>query len=464
LLSGKPIDLTHSMKAEKLEALSRQLGVEPGFEDNWGVQRVASKAALTAIVNALDSDSPAQGEDDLSGESQAASEKIADGVIVVQCGTTHTIALPQLASQQLLSTIQLRWQLKAEATSNTDHKFSEQIVSGLVVALTPDNASASAEAAQDSRRLEISVSEEMLVGYHSLILSFSQGEQIVIEQSLQLIVVPRAAWMPASSAPSLGITLQLYSLRSDSNWGIGDFGDLKNMCSIAASFGVDAVGVNPLHLLYTAHPERCSPYSPSSRCLLNPVYIDVTQVPGVELSERYLTLTGSDDFKQSLADLQKAELIDYVAVYKLKLAALYAVFLDFYTSESSDGLKKSQKVSSEVSTAQAAFDNFIDKADSALLLHARFAAFDQHFSETQGLLEWNQWPLEYQSVDSPDSELLAVELASSIRFQLFLEWQATTQLDDVTEHCHAQGMVYTRKDYILVLHLMSWGRLVRIGV
>ena len=67
---------------------------------------------------------------------------------------------------------------------------------------------------------------------------------------------------------------QLYSaLRSAANWGIGDFGDLRQMIAETARRRV--CRLNPLHALFPAAPESASPYSPSSRRWLNILYIDV---------------------------------------------------------------------------------------------------------------------------------------------------------------------------------------------
>ncbi|WP_244285043.1 4-alpha-glucanotransferase [Neisseria subflava] len=66
--------------------------------------------------------------------------------------------------------------------------------------------------------------------------------------------------------------MHLYSLRSERNWGIGDFTDLLNLMKYAAEKKLDFVGINPLHALFTSKPAFASPYSPSSREWLNPIY------------------------------------------------------------------------------------------------------------------------------------------------------------------------------------------------
>ena len=44
-----------------------------------------------------------------------------------------------------------------------------------------------------------------------------------------------------------GFMTQLYGLRSQRNWGIGDFTDLRDLVGIAARLGAAVVGVSPLH-------------------------------------------------------------------------------------------------------------------------------------------------------------------------------------------------------------------------
>jgi 4-alpha-glucanotransferase len=97
-----------------------------------------------------------------------------------------------------------------------------------------------------------------------------------------------------------GFALQLYGLRSARNWGIGDFGDLRRVVEIAAKLGAGVVGVNPLHAA------SLSPYSPSSRHALNPLYISLDAAGPRKLRD--------------------TELVDYGAVRQAKYTAFEKLY------------------------------------------------------------------------------------------------------------------------------------------
>src|SRR5207237_4157584 len=89
------------------------------------------------------------------------------------------------------------------------------------------------------------------------------------------------AYQGASDAPrrSWALAAQLYGVRSQRNWGHGDFTDLAGLIDLAADLGAAGVGLNPLHALFDDRAEEASPYFPSSRFFLNPLYIDVEAIP-----------------------------------------------------------------------------------------------------------------------------------------------------------------------------------------
>ncbi|MBA8830701.1 hypothetical protein M2311_004849 [Rhizobium leguminosarum] len=116
-----------------------------------------------------------------------------------------------------------------------------------------------------------------------------------------------------SSTRVWGVSLQLYELRSGRNWGIGDFEDLADMADLLGSLGGDFIGLTPLHAPFLADPERCSPYEPSNRQHLNPLYIAVDRLPGFACSP---------ELERQLARLRQTDLVDYAGVAQIKLRVL----------------------------------------------------------------------------------------------------------------------------------------------
>jgi 4-alpha-glucanotransferase len=127
--------------------------------------------------------------------------------------------------------------------------------------------------------------------------------------------------------------VQLYTLRSEKNWGIGDFGDLRAMLPEIARRGGSFIGLNPIHALYPANPESASPYSPSSRRWLNVIYIDVNAVDDFQRSEEAQAWWQSAATQQALQAARQTDDVDYTAVTTLKMTALRMAWKRFSRRE-----------------------------------------------------------------------------------------------------------------------------------
>jgi 4-alpha-glucanotransferase len=212
-----------------------------------------------------------------------------------------------------------------------------------------------------------------------------------------------------------GITCQLYSLRSARNQGIGDFEDLALLAEQAAAAGADFVGVNPLHALFLADPSRCSPYSPSSRRFLNPLYIAVDRLPQAA--------AGLDPAR--IEALRDTELVDYVEVARHKRSALEQAYRAF--------LSGGQE---EVS----AFEEFCDSRGSALLSFALYEALSDDMVRGGHPAVWHGWPEAYRGLNSDEVRRFAQEHAERVGFHMWLQWIAERQLRSAQQRALAAGM------------------------
>ncbi|TCQ02338.1 4-alpha-glucanotransferase [Rhizobium sp. PP-F2F-G36] len=231
--------------------------------------------------------------------------------------------------------------------------------------------------------------------------------------------------LPASYLPPFlgktrvwGVTLEPYALRSSRNWGIGDFQDLCDIARVFGPLGADFIGLTPLHAPFLADPDRCSPYEPSSRQRLNPLYIAVDRVPGYE---------PHPDVERKAAELRETTLVDYVGVCSLKLEALRNIWA---------GWTPEQNGSSNPEN----FETFITREGAPLRLHALFEALSFKMS-AQGLgAGWHAWPESFKDPESPDVAAFTETHEDEIRFHMWLQWLAHGQLDAASKAAKSAGM------------------------
>jgi 4-alpha-glucanotransferase len=251
----------------------------------------------------------------------------------------------------------------------------------------------------------IVLAERLPLGYHVL---------TVREAALRLIVVPVEAWLPPALERGSGIwgfALQLYSLRRAQDWGIGDFGALRDFVAAARDASAQAVGLNPLHAPNIADPHAHSPYDPASRLWLNPLYIDVEAVEDFRESMRAQTAA------QLLRPPATGALVDYEAVTTGKLGVLELCYDWFRTYHRDDERARS-------------FERFVADGGLALRNYAVFCAVAEHVrAETGTRGGWTVWPEPYRERGGEAVRAFEREHAERILFHAYLQWLADAQLE-----------------------------------
>jgi 4-alpha-glucanotransferase len=212
---------------------------------------------------------------------------------------------------------------------------------------------------------------------------------------------------------------------------MGDFGDLKSLVKKSAEQGASAIGLNPLHPLYQNNPAHRSPYSPTSRCFLNSLYIDVTQIPNFETCQDAQQRFNSDEFQAKVTFARNTELIDYPAVADVKYEIIELLFEDFLTNNKGK----------QVSSAYQEFLNFKLKQGDDLLLLTTFDALYEHFRKTDfNAYGWKMWPNEFQTPHSKEVSEFQKNHSKRINYFAFLQWLAHRQLSDVASTAQTDGM------------------------
>ncbi|WP_342639424.1 4-alpha-glucanotransferase [Vibrio metschnikovii] len=267
-------------------------------------------------------------------------------------------------------------------------------------------------------------------GYHTLLVTRKRRKA---PYTMTLIIAPRACYkQPAllQGKKLWGPSIQLYTLRTQHNWGMGDFGDLKQLVADIASRGGDFVGLNPIHSLFPANPEGASPYSPSSRRWLNILYIDVSSVPEFALSAEAQQQVGSQDFQQRLQKVRETHWVNYTEVAELKMSVLPLLFNEF----------KRRHLDNNTDRARA-FLAFVEQGGESLVHQAAFDALhtDLHAQDNQ-VWGWPVFPEKYRHFDNAAVQKYIEEHRERVHLYMYLQWVADTQINEVQALADEKGM------------------------
>lgn len=224
-------------------------------------------------------------------------------------------------------------------------------------------------------------------------------------------------WMETGRA--WGVTCQLYGLRSRRNHGIGDFEDLAALGERVARDGGDFIGINPVHALFTAEPDRSSPFSPSNRRFLNPLYIALDAIPGIETPPH----VDAAALKRARAGTH----LDYNVVATLKMGVLRTLW------RNAGGPPGGRN-------AMADFEAFLAAGGEALRRHTIFETLSHHFAASGHGSGWHDWPKPYQDAGSEAVARFAEAHDTEVCFHLWLQWVADVQLGRAHERACAAGM------------------------
>jgi 4-alpha-glucanotransferase len=275
----------------------------------------------------------------------------------------------------------------------------------------------------------IDIPLQLPLGYHTLSLVIDNDELA----NMRLIIAPQSCYKPSTLTQGQkvwGLSVQLYCLRSDTNWGVGDFSDLSFLLDKLAKQGAHFVGLNPIHALYPANADACSPYGPSSRRWLNFIYIDVTALDGYQQPATQ-AVVNTPEFQTKLHQARSTDLVDYAAVTELKLSALDKVF----EYQNSQYLSKNTKLNK-------AFKAFVAEGGDSLQTLAVYDALQESLAaQDKPSWGWPVFPKELSDFHNPSVKIFVKKHAKRVKFFLWLQWQAALQLELANQVAQKNNML-----------------------
>ena len=278
-----------------------------------------------------------------------------------------------------------------------------------------------------SRRLALAMPAVPPLGYHDLYVSFDvagAGEHIIGRQ--RLIVVPSRCTPPEvrlKGRRGFGITTNLYTIRSEANWGAGDIGDVKSIADWLGRRGGSFVGMNPLHALRNADYD-VSPYSPISRLFRNPLYLRVEDIPEFALDARAREHAASPEVRAELAELRSAAMLDYARVMSLRTPVLESLHRTFVQHEAVQATERGH-----------AYVAYVAQENPQLTQFATFMAI----SEREGP-DARHWPAELRDASGEPVATLARALAERVDYHRWLQFELDRQLGSAETHAAHAGL------------------------
>ena len=383
-----------------LRALADYCRIESEFRDARGEIQRASPDTLRAVLSAMSVDGSSE---DRARESLAELRRRewAD-ILPPICVCNLAQGVPRVDITLPESEQSVRWSLQLESG---EVRQGAAKLNGLGLL----ERRADGGAVMERRSLQLP--RDLPPGYHRLTVNDeSPGATLVIS--------PGRCFIPDSIEEGRklwGISVQLYTVRSRQNWGIGDFEDLEELVQLMRGCGGDVIGLNPLHALFLDRPGQASPYSPLSRLLLNPLYLDVTAVPEyVDSREAHHTVQGAA-FQERLAQCRHSDKVDYQAVTLLKRIVLQELFRTFHDRATS--------------ARREAFRAFRESRPRSFELACVFQALREWLvTNDPAMADPARWPERFRNADADGIAGFRQEQADRIEEMLWLQWIADEQL------------------------------------
>ncbi|ASC58636.1 4-alpha-glucanotransferase [Vibrio vulnificus] len=394
-----------------LKKVAEMARLADSYVSAWGDEALVSEETLRRLLNSLGYDTSSDEKLLASAEKKLKKDVLAP-VLVLRDGDPVEVEL-NLGTSARES--EFNWRLETEQGEVLEGYLQSQIVR---------------DERAEGGPLVFALPKDLAWGYHKLYVSRKRRKA---PYEMALIITPRACFKQDSlelNKKLWGPSIQLYTLRTQHNWGIGDFGDLKLLVSDIASRGGDFIGLNPIHSLFPANPEGASPYSPSSRRWLNILYIDVSSVPEFALSAEAQQKVGSAEFQQRLQKARESHWVNYTEVAELKMSVLPLLFAEFKTRH----LDKN-------SDRGRAFLEFVEEGGDSLVHQAAFDALhaDLH-AQDSNVWGWPVFPEQYRRFDSAATQKFIKDNQEKVHLYMYLQWIADGQIKEAQALAEEKGM------------------------
>lgn len=395
----------HSPVEALVEELARMHGILPEYWDIFGTRHITTTDTKKSVLEAMHVK---------TGTEQEIAEEIAAARARMQQRVLPPVAVCSVNKQPLVISAHF------PATAGVLHS---QLLRGELtdengltaeVALRPGPLPVHEELELEGRsivRTEIALDHVLEKGYYTFRLTAS-GDAASFSAEMRLIVTPDSCYLPreAGRERSWGLSVNLYALRSQRNWGVGDLGDLPLLLDAVKGFCCGCIGLSPLHCIPNSRPYGLSPYSPISRLYRNMLYISVDHVDEVH------ELPSDPEREIAVRGLREKPFVDYEGVAAIKDSVLRDAFAIFYHEHYDADTGRSRD-----------FRAYLEQEGEPLQLFATFMALRERFLR-ESKYSWQEWPEDFRNPDSDAVVAFRRTNEKDVLYWAYLQWILDRQL------------------------------------
>ena len=223
---------------------------------------------------------------------------------------------------------------------------------------------------------------------------------------------------PIYNVRCAGTLVPVFSLRSKTSFGVGDFGDLKKMINWVAATKQRVLQLLPVNDTTTTHTWTDSyPYSCISIFALHPQYADLSSLPQIEDIDR------RNEFEELRKELNALPQIDYERVNNAKNEYLHILF--------------EQEGKAVMATAE--FKKFFTDAARWLVPYAQYCTLREKY----GTADFSKWP-DHNSFDDADRAALTSPHTAAYKdtaYYYYVQFILNRQMAEAHDYARAHGVI-----------------------
>jgi 4-alpha-glucanotransferase len=254
------------------------------------------------------------------------------------------------------------------------------------------------------------IPEQLPTGYHDLAIESSDG----IARS-RILSAPERTFAPAGEDRAWGMFAPLYALRTQHNWGAGDYSDLGAFATWIGQRGGRVAATLPLLPLFLADPVEPSPYSPVSRLFWSEFYLDLDGVPELRDNTQRFPGINAAGIRERIDQLRAAPRVDYRAILALKRDLLEPCARRFFRTAS--GRREDYE----------RFRRQRPHLDS----YAAFRALQEELGH-----DWHRWPARLRGGRLPGDH----PIPAAREYHGYAQWLAHQQVGGAARAARRQGV------------------------